>query len=300
MATPQDPEKAKKEIYPIKDFIQDELFSLISETNKSLPTPELGADTKVIKRLIIVGDVHGMHKTLSSLLETVNFQTQDGDQLMFVGDLVNKGPDSAAVIDLAIQHSAMAVRGNHENAVLVAWSKLRAATSEAEKKHLEETSTGTSLVTAKLLSTTQIEWLASLPLMIRVQMIPPTTTSLDRLVLVHAGLVPGMALENQDAHSIIHMRSLSSAEEPLEADGDESWAASWDRWQKHVDTEHRTTVVFGHDAKRGLNIRDYAIGLDSACVYGKELSALIIESGADGQTRRTIQVECRDAAVDMK
>lgn len=50
------------------------------------------------------------------------------------------------------------------------------------------------------------------------------------------------------------------------------------------------TVIYGHDAKKGLNIREYTKGLDSACVSGGKLTALVIEGGGK---QSLVQVRCR-------
>jgi hypothetical protein len=47
-------------------------------------------------RLLVVGDVHGCFDELQQLLQTVDYKP-DSDNLVFVGDLVNKGPKSAEV-----------------------------------------------------------------------------------------------------------------------------------------------------------------------------------------------------------
>lgn len=60
--------------------------------HKTVPISELGPG-----RLIVIGDVHGCHDELQQLLRKVDYQQQD-DNLVFVGDLVNKGPKSAQVI----------------------------------------------------------------------------------------------------------------------------------------------------------------------------------------------------------
>lgn len=51
------------------------------------------------------------------------------------------------------------------------------------------------------------------------------------------------------------------------------------------------TVVYGHDAKTGLKIRSYTKGLDSGCVKGGKLTALVIE---DGGKQSLVQVHCRE------
>lgn len=52
-----------------------------------------------------------------------------------------------------------------------------------------------------------------------------------------------------------------------------------------------TTVIYGHDAKTGLAIRPYTKGLDSNCVKGGKLSALVVEGGGE---QTLVQVKCRD------
>jgi len=59
-----------------------------------------------------VGDVHGCYEELCALLDKVSYQERD--TLIFAGDLVNKGPQSAAVVRFARQANALAVVGNHE------------------------------------------------------------------------------------------------------------------------------------------------------------------------------------------
>lgn len=49
------------------------------------------------------------------------------------------------------------------------------------------------------------------------------------------------------------------------------------------------TVIYGHYAKQGLNIREYTKGLDSGCVKGGKLTALVIE---DGGKQSIVQVRC--------
>jgi predicted phosphodiesterase len=63
-------------------------------------------------RLIAIGDIHGCHQEFAELLDRVAFSKDD--QLILLGDLVNRGPDSNRVIDLARQYKAISLLGNHE------------------------------------------------------------------------------------------------------------------------------------------------------------------------------------------
>jgi serine/threonine protein phosphatase 1 len=63
----------------------------------------------------IIGDVHGMLRPLENLLETIARRDSEA-RLLFVGDYVNRGPDSSGVIDLLLTlTSARFVRGNHDD-----------------------------------------------------------------------------------------------------------------------------------------------------------------------------------------
>jgi hypothetical protein len=50
------------------------------------------------------------------------------------------------------------------------------------------------------------------------------------------------------------------------------------------------TVVYGHDAASSLSIRPFAKGLDSGCVKGGKLTALVVE---DGGKQNIVQVNCK-------
>ncbi|OQE40175.1 hypothetical protein PENCOP_c006G07514 [Penicillium coprophilum] len=310
-------------IFPITTFISDLPTNLVPQSG--LSSSENGPTSG---RLVIVGDVHGMKKSLDVLLEKISFHKSKGDHLIFVGDVANKGPDSPGVVDLAIKLDASAVRGNHENAILNAAADIKAkrdsqlhsgdltdtpALSENSRADPREdtardcsipdkNASSTSHTTALALSKRQIDWLAALPLILRVKLPQDLASTLgDTLIVVHAGLVPGIRLEDQNPYDLMHMRSLvrTPGEEggliPAESPGEESWVVEWDQWQDKLAS--KTTVIFGHDAKRRLQQSRYAIGLDSGCLYGHQLSALVIGASDGKIEHRLVQVECADVPV---
>ena len=77
-------------------------------------------------RTLVVGDVHGCVAELRALLDAVDFDDAR-DNLVFVGDLVNKGPSSLAVVRLARELGALGVRGNHDERALKHWRNWRRA-----------------------------------------------------------------------------------------------------------------------------------------------------------------------------
>src|SRR3546814_3173555 len=94
------------------------------ELLKKLSLNEQGRD-------IAVGDVHGHFSKLDAELRRVNFNTRC-DRLIFVGDLVDKGPESDEASDWLGYSWAHAVRGNHDDYVV------RHATVQTENWRSEE------------------------------------------------------------------------------------------------------------------------------------------------------------------
>ena len=190
----------------------------------------------------MVGDVHGCSEELDTLLS----QHAAGRQVVLAGDLIGKGPDARACITLASECGAIWVRGNHDQHVI---NKRSEADSAAP--------VGSHIRIAAELSTPQ--W----------SMLENTCHTLlltaHQALVVHAGLVPGLALAVQQPKDLIAMRSIDQAGSASKRIKPWPWAS---RWQG---PEH---VIFGHDAIRGLQRYPKATGLDTGCVYGGRLSAM--------------------------
>jgi hypothetical protein len=201
------------------------------------------------ERTLIVGDVHGCSEELADLLAESGFE--DGDELVSVGDLVAKGPDSKGVIELVRSVGGRAVRGNHDQHCLGWWDAKVAGRPLPALKPTHREVTGQ-------LDDADWEWLAALPLWVELD-------AHDALV-VHAGLLPDLPLEDQDPYDLMNMRSIlddGSASRSYEEGT--PWASLW---------PGPRLVVFGHDAVRGLQTREFAVGLDTGCVYGGWLTGL--------------------------
>ncbi|KAF4944705.1 hypothetical protein FSARC_14602, partial [Fusarium sarcochroum] len=77
------------------------------------------------RRLVVVGDIHGMLEPFEKLLKKIEFNPKN-DHLIAVGDMINKGPKSSEVIARLMELKASAVRGNHEDRVILSWRALSA------------------------------------------------------------------------------------------------------------------------------------------------------------------------------
>lgn len=165
------------------------------------------------RRLLVVGDVHGMDAALARLLDRVAFDAAR-DHVVAVGDLVAKGPESPAVVARLMRLNASAVRGNHEDRVLL--SRAEAAAARGLRARLASPDAelhrgqAAHLAVARSLSQPQLDWLAGLPLVLDARPLP--------LYVVHAGLVPGLTLDRQDPWAVMNMRSLVYPREELRSE----------------------------------------------------------------------------------
>jgi len=88
------------------------------------------------------------------------------------------------------------------------------------------------------------------------------------IMVVHAGLVPGVPISEQKKENMANMRNLlPDGTATADAKQGTAWAQQW---------SGPRTIVFGHDAQRGFQRASMAIGLDTGAVYGRQLTALIL------------------------
>ncbi len=198
----------------------------------------------------MVGDVHGCSDELDSLLDRVAFSS--ADRLVLVGDLVARGPDPAGVIATARRVSARSVRGNHEDRLI----KLARQGPEGLSARLR----GVYETTLAQLEETDLAWLETLPLWLD---LPEHGAR-----IVHAGLIPGVPIEEQSPRTLMYVRSVGRAGEPIEERGHLPWAI------RYVGPPH---VLFGHYAREEVQIHRFATGLDTGAVYGGRLTAMVLD-----------------------
>lgn len=262
--------------------------------------------------LYAVGDIQGCYGTLLKLLRRFHFDSSR-DRLWLVGDLVNRGPDSLAVLRWALRLGSRAtvVLGNHDIHLI---GRALGVRSEKPRDTLDD-------VLHARDSETLIRWLRNRPLLHR-----------DRSrLLVHAGLHPQWtpaqaAVLARGAESVLRgprpeqavlamrgevprwserlsrkerlrltmqtlttMRVCKKSGRPADGfsgvpddapRGYQPWFQVEGRRSAHV------TVICGHWARLGLHITKRLIALDTGCVWGRELTAVRLEDRAVFQEPR--------------
>ena len=212
-------------------------------------------------RIIAIGDIHGCHQEFAELLALLDLQ-QD-DRLILVGDLVNRGPDSCKVIDLARAHNALALLGNHELRLL---NHRRNGDPPAALRTVDR-------VTFEQLRPDDWTYLEAMPLTHEVPDL--------NLVCVHGGFLPNEPWQKQPAHIVTRIQVIDGDGKPRKrADAPDalSWADFW---------TGPPYVVYGHTPRPEIYKLKWSVGIDTGCVMGGHLTAFVLPE------RRFVQVKAR-------
>ncbi len=200
-------------------------------------------------RVLVVGDVHGCSGELTQLLDAADLG--ENDRIVFVGDLVNNGPDSHGVVKIARQHNAFSVVGNHE------WRLLRARASK-NPRLLKES----DHATLRQLRPADWNYLETMALTIE---FPELNT-----VVVHGGFLPDRPWHSQSVSVVTRIQVVTpagrAAKRSKSRDGT-PWAPLW---------KGPPFVIYGHTPKQAVAKAPFALGIDTGCVYGGFLTGVLL------------------------
>ena len=253
-----------------------------------------------------IGDVQGCCDPLKRLLDLVEFDPAR-DKVWFVGDLVNRGPQSLETLRFIIDlgDAAISILGNHDLHLLV-------AASGYTKQYRGDTLRGILDAHDREVL---LHWLRQQKLMHA----DPTLG----YAMVHAGLLPQWTIEKAlslaaEVEAVMRGANHDDFLRPLYGNKPSAWKDDLkgdDRLRVIVNAMTRmrlctadggmefshklapvdmpqgympwydvpgrasagTPVIFGHWASLGLMLRPDVIGLDSGCVWGRELTAMRLE-----------------------
>lgn len=257
-----------------------------------------------------IGDVQGCYSELRTLLEHIRFDERC-DRLWFVGDLVNRGPDSLKTLRFVkrLRKQAVAVLGNHDlHLIALALGHGRLRSDDTLDSVLKAPDCGEL-----------IDWMRTLPLV----------HVAEGHIMVHAGLLPqwsigkAQKLAREVEHELRGPRHLEFLAR-LYGSKPESWADSLvgsDRLRVIVNAMTRmrfctpdgrmefktkgestqpppgyvpwfdapsrksagATIICGHWSALGLKLLPDLIALDAGCVWGGQLTAVRLEDRAVAQ-----------------
>jgi serine/threonine protein phosphatase 1 len=236
-----------------------------------------GWPSNLVRQLLYaVGDIHGMDDLLAEIMIMIE---ADADvyglpaTIIFLGDLVNRGRKTRQVIERLISGPKRAdqrwivLRGNHEQVMLDAvtrdmrfkrWLKMggRAALESYGGTRKDETPEGAR----RLIDPAHLAFLSALPL----------THVEGGYLFVHAGVLPGLSLDRQDAETLLTIRG------------------------RFLNQPHHLpyTVVHGHTPTNGAPLLGPGrIGVDTGAYFTGVLTAVAI--GPEPSKRRFLRAETR-------
>ncbi|MGH7958537.1 MAG: metallophosphoesterase [Opitutaceae bacterium] len=211
-------------------------------------------------RLIAIGDIHGCHLEFAELLARLS--PLPDDRIILLGDLINRGPDSNKVLDLARAAGARSLLGNHE-------FRLLEFRRTGDRKLLKNG----DLETIGKLRPEDWEFLGAMPLTLE----EPALNS----VFVHGGFLPNEPWQKQAAQVVTRIQVIDRDGKPAkraEKPDAPSWADLW---------TGPPFVVYGHTPRREIYKLKWSLGIDTGCVHGGHLTAYILPE------KRFVQVKAR-------
>lgn len=243
-----------------------------------------------MKRTIIIGDVHGCRTQLEQLLEKINY-AQGVDRLISLGDLMDRGPDSAACVRLARTVGAELVQSNHDDKHVRyrAWLE-RKARGDVNPGDKPPRLRDERIVENEKLDDADVAYLRDAPNYI---LLPESEYGVE-FALVHGGFLPRIPIEKQKRQDLIRLRWVTPqgevAKPPKSDDAlHQPEGSMW--WMELYDGPY--DVVYGHAVHSLVSPRfDYLSrperrenwkkvcvlrGIDTGCCFGGRLTALVID-----------------------
>lgn len=239
------------------------------------------------KRTIAIGDVHGCLSLLEALLQKVSYDPSN-DRLVFVGDLIDRGPNPLGVVRLVRrleqEGSVITLKGNHEDKMVRFFQKEKRALETGKPNTMQKPPVH-RLLQWYTFGSGDLQWLERLPICVQVH---------PEWLAVHAGF-EAVPMDQQKSDRMMRVRWVKK-------DSGEYVPTDWDADDPMRIPDHATCwmdlwkgpshVVYGH-AIHGLDQprvdRPFSgvetWGIDTGAYAGGHLTALILETREVTQVR---------------
>ena len=274
--------------------------------------------------LYCIGDIQGCDSALERLLDVIDFSASR-DTVYLLGDLVNRGPDSAAVLRrcMAASGALQCLLGNHDLHLLASAYGVRSPSRRDTLASVLDAPDRTAL----------LDWLRQQPLARQHRL------GGQSLLMVHAGVLPAWSAQDalalaDEVHAVLRSADILDFLQQMYGNTPDHWSDSLtgtERLRVIVNALTRlrfctpegvmdfassdsadaappgmlawfdvpgrrsadTLVTFGHWSTLGWLERPNVIGLDTGCVWGGCLSA--VRFGTTLAEREVLQVRCEQA-----
>lgn len=212
-----------------------------------------------MSKLIIYGDIHGCYNELIFLRKKINPKKNDTE--VCVGDIMTKGQDSIKTLDFIIAHKIQSVLGNHEDKLL------RYLTHQKSNKKNPICLDSDEQNIIDNLTNEHIKYLENSPLYLK----------FEDITVVHGGIQNHIDLDNlskRAIQNILRLRYLDKDENFVAYEKEDDNSVFW----ADVYGGANGFVVYGHQWFNEVKENKYSLGIDTGCIYGNKLSAVIFEN----------------------
>ena len=247
----------------------------------------------VMKRTVVIGDVHGCFGELMDLLDKLSYSPQKHD-LILLGDLLDRGPQSQEVVQWVMRNQVNGVRcvaGNHDDKYFRYYKHYlkRRAHPNYEipmKFGLPKLQIFNSLADEEL------EFLGSLPAYLHLEE--------SNWLVVHAGLEPRKPLEDQTYGKMTHIRYVNPETlKTASLDDNYNPPPGSVYWTELYELPYN--VVYGHNVHSKTqpevvvsSIGAQLVGIDTGACFGGRLTAFFVpERGGSVTPESFVQVPAR-------
>lgn len=221
----------------------------------------------------IISDIHGCLNEFNEMLNLLDYKSPNV-RIISVGDLIDRGPDSVGVVKRCRELNIETCCGNHEFKFLK-WYRSKGSRADVYDR----------VDYYDKLSDEDIQYIANMP----------TSIELEDLIVVHAGLKPGISLSAQSKNDLMYLRYTDVSRKFIslktinKLGKEETGAKFWTEFGPFG-----KNVVYGHNVH---SLKDISIdrfddgtacyGIDTGCVFNGNLTALIWE------TKEIVQVKAK-------
>lgn len=221
------------------------------------------------RRVYAIGDIHGRNDLLQQLLDKIIRDDSERDdaesEIIFLGDLVDRGPDSAGVIDTAMQAretfgNVRFLMGNHEEVYLSATTGDEKAVRFFNRIGGRETILSYEITMKEYVGLDMTQLAQRIPELIPQSHIDFIAGFEDQITIgdyafVHAGIRPGVPLSEQRQKDLRWIREdFLSAQEA-----------------------HEKVIVYGHTINDDVVETGNRIGIDTGAYFSDKLTALALQ-----------------------
>jgi len=211
-----------------------------------------------MSRLIVYGDIHGCYKEFLHLRSLISIQKYDVE--ICAGDTITRGKDSVKTLRYIQKNNIKSVVGNHEDKII----RYLKHEKSGVKNPIELDQDENQIV--RELSVADVDFMNSMPLFLK----------FGRVTVLHAGVQNHFNLDSlskEEKSKVLRLRYITNDSKFIPFGEEDSNSIFW----SEVYNGKQGFIVYGHQTFEEVKSDKHSLGIDTGCVYGNKLSAVVFE-----------------------